>query len=109
MTAATTSTPWIWGVTRGAEGTSPVTHATNFTVQQVVTAGGLQNFKQASNAVIVPVTVATTVAATIATFSRSPRYCRRAKFEAIAYGTFVTNNTTARCQMTWQCAGAAPS
>lgn len=35
-----------WTVTRGAEGTTPVAHASGFTVQQVVTAGGLKQFIQ---------------------------------------------------------------
>jgi hypothetical protein len=59
----------VWGVTRGAEGTTPVTHATNFTVQQVVTAGALQNFTQYPNS---GATVASTAAAsglrTLATY-----------------------------------------
>ena len=40
MVTAVSST--VWGVTRGAEGTTPVTHATGFTIQQVVTAGGAE-------------------------------------------------------------------
>ena len=35
-----------WTVTRGAEGTTPVVHASGFTVYQVVTAGGLGLFLQ---------------------------------------------------------------
>jgi hypothetical protein len=38
-----------WTVTRGAEGTTPVTHTVGFTIQQVVTAGGLSNFARQYN------------------------------------------------------------
>ena len=47
MVTAVTSN--VWGVTRGAEGTTPVTHATGFTIQQVVSAGELNNFQQMRN------------------------------------------------------------
>jgi hypothetical protein len=46
VTAVTSN---VWGVTRGAESTTPVTHASNFTVQQVVSAGALTNFQQVTN------------------------------------------------------------
>lgn len=41
------SSPWT--VTRGAEGTTPVTHTTGFTVQNVVTAGALAGVAQSSD------------------------------------------------------------
>lgn len=63
VTAATTSSPWVWGVTRGAEGTSPVTHASSFTVMQVITAGDLANMYQYQN---VAFTAPTTVGASTA-------------------------------------------
>lgn len=43
VTAVTSN---VWGVTRGAENTSPVTHASSFTVMQLVTAGGLTSMYQ---------------------------------------------------------------
>lgn len=61
--AVTAVTSTVWGVTRGAENTTPVTHATGFTIQQVVTAGGLQTFGQLE---MTGSTVATTVAASTA-------------------------------------------
>ena len=39
-----------WTVTRGAEGTTPVTHAAAFTVYQVVTSGGLNSLQPATPA-----------------------------------------------------------
>src|SRR5271156_542342 len=38
-----TASPYTWTTTRGDEGTTPVTHATNFTVYQVATASDLMN------------------------------------------------------------------
>jgi hypothetical protein len=60
VTAVTSN---VWGVTRGAENTAPVTHASSFTVMQVVTAGGLTNFQQNQNTAF---TAATTVGASTA-------------------------------------------
>jgi hypothetical protein len=57
VTAVTSN---VWGVTRGAENTSPVTHASSFTVMQVVTAGDLGNMYQYQNNAL---TAATTVGA----------------------------------------------
>jgi hypothetical protein len=70
VTAATTSSPWVWGVTRGAENTSPVTHATSFTVMQVVTAGALTNFNQNQNTAFTAATTvgASTVSGTMASY-----------------------------------------
>lgn len=103
VTVASTASPWVWNVTRGAEGTSPVTHASNFVVQQVVTAGSLTNFKQASNAETIPVTVATTVETLVASYQPVINDIEAgASFEAIAYGTFVSNNTVAvNREMIW--------
>lgn len=45
--AVTNVSGTTWTVTRGAESTTPVAHASGFTVQQVVTAGALKQFLQA--------------------------------------------------------------
>lgn len=58
----------VWGVTRGAENTTPVTHATGFTIQQVVTAGALQNFTQYPNGGVTAPTGGSNVTFTIATY-----------------------------------------
>lgn len=71
---------------------------------EVVSAGGLNNFKQATNAITTPVTVATTVETLIASYQPVIADIEPGvSFEAIAYGTFVTNNTvaTANKQMVW--------
>lgn len=102
VTVATTTSPWVWNVTRGAEGTTPVTHATGFTVQQVVTAGALTNFKQASNAEITPVTVGNTTASiTVATYTPILSDIEAgASFEIIAFGPYAVS-TGARPVLTW--------
>lgn len=103
VTVATTTSPWVWNVTRGAEGTSPTTHATNFVVQQVVSAGVLTNFKQATNAETTPVTVATTVETLVCSYQPVSNDIEAGtSFEAIAYGGFTTNNTVAvNREMIW--------
>ena len=45
--AVTAVSGTTWTVTRGAESTTPVTHASGFTVQQVITGGTLGTFAQA--------------------------------------------------------------
>lgn len=45
--AVTAVSGTTWTVTRGAESTTPVTHASGFTVQQVISAGTLGTFAQA--------------------------------------------------------------
>ena len=42
LIAVTNVSGSTWTVTRGAEGTTPVTHLGGFTIYQVVTAGGMQ-------------------------------------------------------------------
>jgi hypothetical protein len=49
IVAVTNVSGTTWTVTRGAESTTPVTHAAGFTVYQVVTTAGLGAFAQAGN------------------------------------------------------------
>jgi Pectate lyase superfamily protein len=49
LIAVTNVSGTSWTVTRGAEGTTPVTHLASFTVAQVVTAGGLAAFQAAAS------------------------------------------------------------
>ena len=44
VTGISGSGPYVWTVTRGDESTTPVTHISDFTVQQVVTAGDFGTF-----------------------------------------------------------------
>lgn len=92
-----------WTVARAQEGTSGVSHSSNWTCVQVVTAGTLQNFKQATNAVTSAVTVATTTETVVAVYDPlSSDIVAGATFEAVAYGTFATSNATAaNRQMVW--------
>lgn len=103
VTVATTASPWIWNVTRGAENTTPVTHTSGFTVMEVISAGALDNFKQATNAQTTAVTVATTVETLVASYQpQTVDIEAGVSFEAVAYGTFVTNNTVAtNREMVW--------
>ena len=87
-----------WTVARGAESTTPAAHAANATFQQVVSAGDLANFKQATTASSGAVTVANSSAITVlATYApTTSELVAGVCFEAIAFGTFATNYTTAR-------------
>lgn len=68
--AVTAVTSNVWGVTRGAESTTPVTHATGFTIQQVVTSGGLNNFQQTqSNGNTAATSITSTGWQTLASFT----------------------------------------
>jgi hypothetical protein len=49
LIAVTNVSGTTWTVTRGAEGTAPVAHASGFTVQQVVSAGALTGFAQTAS------------------------------------------------------------
>lgn len=101
--AVTVVTGSVWNVTRGAENTTPVTHSSGFTVMEVISAGVLDNFKQATNAITTPVTVATTVETLVAAYQPVTADIEAGvSFEAVAYGTFTTNNTVAtNRQMVW--------
>lgn len=89
----------VWSVLRGAEGSTPVTHASNFTVQQVVTAGALQNFTQYPNSGAVAFTGVTnsTVATTIASYIPPATDVPAAGvvYDVNAYGFITTPATTA--------------
>jgi hypothetical protein len=79
-----------WTVLRGQEGTTAVTHSSPWTAVQLVSAGTLQNFKQASNAATTAVAVANTTTETILA-SYTPVGIDiepGASFEAIAFGPF---------------------
>ena len=49
LSTVTNTSGTTWLVTRGAEGTTPVGHASGFTVEQVVTAGGYAGFLTANS------------------------------------------------------------
>jgi hypothetical protein len=101
--AVTAITSTVWGVTRGFEGTTPVTHSGGFTVMQVVSAGTLQNFKQASNAQTSTVTVSNSSTETVvASYTPFPGEVEAgATFEIAASGTFgATTNAIPTLQWT---------
>ena len=87
----------MWGVTRGVGATTPVTHATNFTIQQVVSAGGLSNFAQMeNNAVTVATgTVNSTSAKTVATYTPLSTDVPAAgtSYDVNAFGFLTTGST----------------
>jgi hypothetical protein len=92
-----------WTVTRGAESTTTYTHAAGATFYQVVSAGDLAAMKQATTAATSPVTIANSTTKTVvATYQPTTgELVNGVTFEAIAFGTFATNNTTGRPQMSW--------
>lgn len=92
-----------WTVVRGAQGTTAVTHAANFTIDQVVTAGSLSSFKQASAAIVSPVTVNTTSETVVATYQPfSGEVIAGTSFEAIAFGSIQKLGGATTATLTWR-------
>lgn len=92
-----------WTVARAQEGTTGISHSANWTAVQLVTAGTLQNFKQASTAATSPVTVGNTLTETvIATFQPvTSDIVAGTTFHAEAFGTLGTSATAADNILTW--------
>ena len=93
-----------WTVTRGAEGSTAVAHTAGWTAVQVVTAGTLQNFQQASNATTTPLTITSATETVVASYQPvSIDIEAGATFEAIAFGVHSVAGvaTAASRQMTW--------
>jgi hypothetical protein len=105
-----------WTVTRGAEGTTPVAHVAGFTVQQVVTAAGLDQLLQGppsgdglalgtdqSNSSILSV-VSTTTSLTAATMTvPGGEAIPSSVYEIECWGTYTTgaSNTILTWTVTW--------
>lgn len=86
-----------WAVTRGAEGTTPVTHAAGATFYQVVTAGDLQNFKQVPSTLYSPTTVTSTTETVLASYSvPAADFQTGATFEIVAFGPWNTGGTSTK-------------
>ena len=80
-----------WTVTRGYEGTPKVTHAAGFTIQQIVSAGTLQNFKQAVGAQSGTSLSVSNNANPVVVATYQPQsfdVAAGSAWEAIAFGTF---------------------
>jgi hypothetical protein len=78
-----------WSVTRGADGTTPVTHSSGFTIQQVVSHASLVNLAQlASQALFTSSVVAGVVAVTFSTSITIDASTGN------HFATTLTNNTT---------------
>lgn len=86
-----------WSVTRGALGTSTVAHAALATYVQTVSHGTLQNFKQTPGAATTAVTISNSATETIvaAYTPLSQEIFAGVTWEAVAFGTFATGNSTA--------------
>jgi hypothetical protein len=86
-----------WTVIRGVEGTV-VAHSALATYDMVISAGTLQNLKQASNAVTTPVTITTSTTETVlATYTPTANDLELgATFEALAFGSITAHGGTAR-------------
>jgi hypothetical protein len=63
LIAVTAAAGTAWTVTRGAESTTPVSHAPGFTVDQVITAGGLNGLVSSASAATYAVVTGGTAAA----------------------------------------------
>ena len=90
-------------VIRGAEGTTPVAHATGATYYQIITAGDLLAMKQASGAITSPVTLSnSTTEMVVATYQPiTGEINAGTTFELIATGTMGTAQTTSIATLTW--------
>lgn len=90
-----------WTVARAQEGTTGISHSANWTAVQLVTAGTLQNFKQASTATVSAINYNTSTTETVvATFQpQTADVAAGTTFHAEAFGTIKTN--AAAQPLTW--------
>lgn len=96
-----------WTVTRGAEGTTPIAHAANWTCVQLVTEGTLnlfsQNASQAGSSLLTANDTAT--ATTLVSWNPPPSDAPAAgiAYEIIAFGTLgtFTSTTATDLELTW--------
>lgn len=87
-----------WTVTRGAEGTMAVAHAASWTCVQVISAGSLQGFKQASGASTTAVTITTSTTETVLA-SHQPQAAdlvAGTTWEAVAFGPVTAHGGSTR-------------
>lgn len=102
-----------WTVTRGYEGTAKVTHAAGWTAQQVISAGTLQQFKQASTAGTSPVTITTSTTETVLANYQpvTADLAAGTTFAVVAYGPLTAHGGSARGTLAfnlyWGGSGAA--
>lgn len=89
-----TATPSMT-VTRGAEGTTPVTHSAGATFYQIVSAGDLTAMKQAVGAITTPVNVANVTTETVVCTYQpvTGEIQPGTTFELVATGTIQTTST----------------
>lgn len=91
-------------VTRGAESTTPVTHAAGATFVQIVSAGDLTKLKQATGAITSPVSVhGTTTESVVCTYQPvAGEVVAGTTFELVATGTIqLTSNPTITWTLRW--------
>jgi hypothetical protein len=102
VTASTGGDSVDWAVTRGAENTTPVTHAAGATFYQVVSAGDLTGMKQATTALTSAVNLNTSAAeSVVCTYQPvAGEVVAGTTFELVATGTI--QNTTAVPTLTWR-------
>ena len=93
-----------WTVARAQEGTSAVAHAANWTCVQVVSAGSLQGFKQATGAGTSAVTLNTSVTETVIATHQpvAPDLIAGTSWEAVAFGTWTKALGVALPTLTWR-------
>jgi hypothetical protein len=93
-----------WAVTRGVEGTTPVTHAAGATFFLITTAGDLTALKQATGALTSGVTVSDTATETvICTYQPVTGEIQAGtSFELVAFGGIETYSAEAGAQLTWR-------
>lgn len=85
-----------WTVIRGAEGTNTVVHGVNAQLYQVVSAGDLTSMKQATGAVVAPVTIGSTLTETVVCTYQpvAGEIVAGTTFELIATGTLQAATST---------------
>lgn len=96
--AVTAVTGTVWGVTRGVENTTPVTHSGGFTVQQVVSAEDLGSMiqLQQNGATVSTVNSGANALGTMATYTPMPRDIPApgVVYDFHAYGLLQTTTAT---------------
>lgn len=92
-----------FSVTRGAGGTTPVTHAAGATWVQAITPLTLQNFKQTPGATTSAVTVSTTTETALAVYSPlAADEIAGTSWEAVAFGSIQKLGGATTATLTWR-------
>jgi hypothetical protein len=92
-----------WTVTRGAEGTTAIAHASNWVAAQIMSAGTLENFKQATGVTATADLSNSTAETVLATFQPQPSdVAAGSMWDIVYYGTYQVVHGGARPTLTFR-------